>query len=450
MPRTDAPKVAPAGTAGADAISAPAEAPFHLPSSASHAAEGAAANTAARTLFTRDFRTLIIAQMGFGYAFSSFFLLPTYLERELGASATQIGWVVAAGAGPVIALLPLAGHATDRFGRRALITLGGAIMAAACLGFLLIDRIGPWLFALRVIQALAFSMNFAAGGALAVDLAPPGRTSQAIGIFGLAFLAMNGVASASVERIAGTFGWDGAFGSSAAAALVCCALSLRIREPNRGAAPAGASSPEVPAGSASSVSPASVAAIERAGAAPRVRHRILGARVATVMAAVGLGLGAMFSFAQLYGAQLGATDVSVFFVAYATSGVIVRAGFGHLLDRWGPARVCRYALFAYTAIVAGTIRLDAFGLLAIGGGLGLAHGVFYPSYTAVALGRASHGARSRVIAYVQAAFSAGVLSSAGLGIVADRLGYPAVFAVAATAVLGAFLLHVTDRSVAAE
>jgi MFS family permease len=154
-------------------------------------------------------------------------------------------------------------------------------------------------------------------------------------------------------------------------------------------------------------------------------------RSLVIMAMVGLALGAMFSFAQLYAAVLGATGISLFFVAYAVCGVIVRGGFGHLLDEWSPRKVATLSLAAYVCVVAATMKLGWFGLVAIGGSLGLAHGLFYPSFTALALREASGRARGRVIANVQAAFSVGGIATALLGVVADRVGYPPVFGIAA-------------------
>jgi MFS family permease len=369
-------------------------------------------------LFTAPFLALIASQICFGYAFSSYFLLPTFLSRELGASAATVGGVMALTSAAVVVLLPIVGAATDRLGRRRFMLLGGVSMALASLGFLWVDAVGPLLYALRIVQAAAFSMSFAAGGALAVDLVPPARVGQAVGLFGLTFLGMNGVASASVERLVAGAGWRAAFAAAGAAALASALLCLRIREPAR--APAAGAQPD------------------RAGSSLPVPPRSL-----AVMALVGLALGAMFSFAQLYAAQLGATGISHFFVAYALCGLIVRGGFGHLLDDWAPRRVAVGSLAAYVIVVAATTRLGWFGLVPIGAALGLAHGLFYPSFTALALHEASGSARGRVIAGVQAAFSLGGIATVGLGFVADRVGYPAVFGIAAGGLFAGLCLLVS-------
>ena len=43
------------------------------------------------SLFTRSFVALMLAQASFGFAFSSYFLLPKFLATELGAGAAAIG-----------------------------------------------------------------------------------------------------------------------------------------------------------------------------------------------------------------------------------------------------------------------------------------------------------------------------------------------------------------------
>jgi predicted MFS family arabinose efflux permease len=202
------------------------------------------------------------------------------------------------------------------------------------------------------------------------------------------------------------------------AALASVLLCLRIREPARERA----------------------SAPQPADAEPSLP---VPARSLAVMALVGLALGAMFSFAQLYAAQLGATGISLFFVAYAVCGVIVRGGFGHLLDDWDPRRIAVGSLAAYVLVVAATMKLAWFGLIALGAALGLAHGLFYPSFTSLALREASGGARGRVIASVQAAFSVGGIATAALGIVADRIGYPAVFGIAAAGLFAGLCLLVS-------
>lgn len=369
-------------------------------------------------LFTPSFRALIAAQSGFGFAFSSFFLLPKFLIGTLGASPTELGLVMAVHGAAIVVCLPVAGHLVDRHGRRRFLTGGAVLMAAATLCFVAVRDVGPLIYVLRVVQAVAFSFAFAAGGALAVDEAPPERLAQGVAVFGLSFLSMNAIAPAAVEIVASRAGWGTAFGLAAAGAVACALLSLRIRE-----APAGVAD----------------------GGAPSLGVLRRAPRVYAVIALVGLALAAMFAFHQPYALALGIARVSDFFVAYAIAAVVLRAGFGHVFDSFGHRRAVVVALVPYALILLAATRLDLVGLVPLGAGMGLAHGTVYPAWNAVALASATAAERGRVMAGFQAAFNAGFgVGALGLGILADAAGYPAVFVAGAFAALAALGLVAGD------
>ena len=58
-------------------------------------------------LFTSEFTSLLMAQAGFGYAFSSFFMLPQYMDTELSAGPAEIGRVAAVYGATVVVAMPL-------------------------------------------------------------------------------------------------------------------------------------------------------------------------------------------------------------------------------------------------------------------------------------------------------------------------------------------------------
>ena len=62
-------------------------------------------------------------------------------------------------------------------------------------------------------------------------------------------------------------------------------------------------------------------------------------RVTAAISLVGVALGAMFTFHQPFALELGMTRVRSFFVAYAIAAVVMRVGFGSLIDRAGRRRV---------------------------------------------------------------------------------------------------------------
>ena len=81
-------------------------------------------------LLTPGFTRLLVAQACFGYAFSSYFLLPKYLVTQLHAGPAEIGHVTALYGLFVVCCLPAMGVVVDRFGRRDFLTAGAVVMAA--------------------------------------------------------------------------------------------------------------------------------------------------------------------------------------------------------------------------------------------------------------------------------------------------------------------------------
>lgn len=369
-------------------------------------------------MLTGSFAALLVANVCFGYAFSSFFLLPKFLLHALGAGPRDVGWLMTVHGGVIVLVLPLLGAAVDRSGRRPFLMAGALLMAAATAGFPWVDEVGPLLFGLRMLQAVAFAMVFAAGGALAVDLAPPARLGQAIAIYGTSFLSMNAVATACSELLADRFGWSSVFAVAALGALVCAGLTLRIRESAPGPTAAGDATTLV-----------------------SLALRPSTWRVVCVIALVGAALNAVFSFHQLFAFELGIRDVRRFFVAYTLAAVVVRFAFGHYIDRWGYRNVALGALALYVVVVFGVRAVEQLGLVLLGLGIGLAHGVFYPSFNAVVVAGSHAAERGKLMGVFQAAFQLGPTLGGGFfGALAAHQGYPAVFAFASGGLALAFVV----------
>ena len=366
-------------------------------------------------LLTPRFGLLLVAQASFGFAFSCFFLLPKFLASELGAGPSQIGLLTAVnGAGAVVFMFAM-GVLVDRFGRRRFFTFGAVLMALASLGFADVHEMGPLIYGLRLLQGLAFSMVFVAGAAMAIDQAPPQRLGQAIGIFGLTMLSMNAIAPVLVAEIASRHGWPHAFAAASIGAIVSAGLSRLLDD--------GAHAPDRSVGLASLW---------------RVARQPDQLRSAVVISAVGACFGNLFVFHQLYALELGIVQVQVFFVAYAAAAICARLGLGGLGDRLGRRRVASAMLVLYGTAAFGMTALAQIGLAPLGALFGLAHGLFYPAYNAMAVEGSAAGERGMRMALFQGWFNAGVAGgSFALGFVAEAYGYPTIFVLSGLFVVGA-------------
>lgn len=357
-------------------------------------------------LFSRDFALILATQLAFGFAFSSFFLLPKFVVTELSGSPSQVGFVGAMAVVAAVLSSPACGKLLATGQRKPIIALGCLLSGIGALGFLAVHEVGPYLYGLRAIQGIGYTLYFVGAGTLVADISPASRLGQALGWFGSAGLLMNAVATLVAERIAHSLGWHAVFIAAAASGALGTAIALSLREPERAAQP---STPSAEPGLNSS--------------ALRQRWAVLWGA-----AAGGAGFGVLFTFTQPLAISLGDSNISPLFAGYTAAALVVRLVFGNLADRVGRARVGAGALLIYALVVAAAAGLERGWLGVLGIGFGLAHGAFYPSLNALALEGAARRERGLIGAYFNAAFNAGVLVvTYCFGQVAQAYGYRVVF-----------------------
>jgi len=126
-----------------------------------------------------------------------------------------------------------------------------------------------------------------------------------------------------------------------------------------------------------------------------------------------------------------------FFIAYTAAALFSRLGIGNLADRAGRLRVSIASLALYACVVLAMQLLRPGWLAPIGAVFGLAHGLFFPAFSALTLERLQNGERGKLTALSNGAFNAGIaISGALFGVIAEHQGYPQVFLVAGLATLG--------------
>lgn len=368
------------------------------------------------------FLRVLLAQLAIGFGFSLYFLLPKYLATELGAEPSTIGSVTAIGLAAVVAASPLMGLALDRFGRRKPMLLGGLVVALTSLGMMTVSSVGPWLYFLRIVQGIGFGLAFNAAAVIVVDLSPPARIGQAMGLLGVASLITNAVAPALGESIALGWGWRPVFLLAASTGLAVMAFSYSLP---------------------------SVAVVRSAASAPVIEPSPAGVWYAAGVA--GAAFGTLITYAQGYALELGARRVAGYFIGYTLGALIVRILLGGTVDRMGRRRVAQLSLAAYGVVLLLTADLRPALLGLFGFGFGVAHGFTYPALAALVAEGSSAARRGRALTAFNAAFNAGAgLAMLGCGWLARVEGYRFVFAlVGAITLVSVASLAAPARRVAA-
>jgi MFS family permease len=379
----------------------------------------------AASVLSGPFVRVTAANFFFFLNFSAFFLLPLHV-KALGGTEATVGAVMGTAGFAGICAIPLVGATIDRYGRRRFFVGGSLAMALASVGFLLIDRIGPALYALRAFQGMSFAAAFTGATALAAELAPAQHRARAFGIFGVSTLSTHAIAPAVGEEIARIGGFAMLFAVAAGLSLLAVACALSVR----GGGPLGRRGPE------------------------HLPWRMDRAQwgLAVTIAFCGLAFGVVITFIPTFVHGSGLGRVGVFFGIYTVAAVLVRLVGGGASDALGRRAVILPSLVLF----AGSILLLAFvrsvPMLGVAAVLfGIAQGLSYPALNAFAVDRTAEGHFGRVQALFAGAFNLGVTSAAfAFGAVAERFGYRPMFLVASlTPVVALAFFSATSERAAA-
>ena len=373
---------------------------------------------AAPRLWSRAFVDLLIAEALFGFSYALFVLLPKLLAAGYGATAGQIGTVMASFGVASLVTIPLIAPIVKRLDNRRTMVLGSALLGVSALGFLLIHGAGPLAAVLRGLQGIAWSLTFAAGMSLVAEVAPPLRLGHGIGLYGAVALATSALGPAVAEPIATRFGARPLFLISAAVGLAGAWFCRRL--------PTGAImlSPDV-------------AAKQRGPAALRGRAIVIG-----VLAVGSLASAAVSTFVAPFALTHGIAAVRGFFVTYTLTALAVRIGATRLVDRLGPRKTAFAGAAGYGLVTIAFAAAGPAHLLPLGAAFGVVHGIVFPALMALVLGESAREDRPRLLAFANGAINLGITGLGAIGAIADRVGYAPVFFVtgAITTVTAVLLL----------
>lgn len=370
---------------------------------------------AAPRLWTRAFVDLLIAEALFGFSYALFVLLPKLLATGYGATAGQIGNVMASFGIASLVTIPLIPLLVKRLDNRRTMVLGTALLGVSALGFTLIRDAGVLAAVLRGAQGIAWSLTFAAGMSLVAEVAPPVRLGHGIGLYGAVALATSALGPAIAEPIATHFGARPLFLLSAAVGVMGAWFCRRL-----------------PTGAATT---SSEPAMKRGSGAARNRAIVIG-----VLAVGSLAAAAVSTFVAPFALTHGIGAVRGFFVAYTLTALAVRVGGTRLVDRLGHRRTAFAGAAGYGLVMIAFAAGGPEHLLAIGAAFGVVHGIVFPALMALVLGESAREERPRLLAFANGAINLGITGLGAIGAVADRVGYAPVFVVTgaittATAVL---------------
>jgi MFS family permease len=373
-----------------------------------------------RTAFAGIFVVTMLGLLAVGATLP---VLPRFVADELGGSSLEVGIVTGAFAITGLACRPLAGRLADRRGRKRIVVLGAVSTAIA--GALYFVPAGiPGLVVARLFLGAGEGAVYTAGSAWVVDLAPPERRGQLIGLYGLAIWGGLAVGPPVGELILHATSFEMVWAFAALVPLAGALVALRIPE---------------------GFTPRADADFERR----LISREALRPGLALSLAIVGYA--AMAAFVVLHLDEEGVGHGAAVFTAFAASVVAGRIMLGRLPDRFGSIPcVIGAGLSEATGLVviatAPSMPLALVGAVAMGAGFSL----LFPSLALLVLNRVPEERRGVAMGTFTAFFDLGMgVGSPVVGAAAAIAGYEAAFLIAAACSLATIVVALSLRAVAA-
>lgn len=383
-------------------------------------------------LWTKDYIIIMIAASGISFT-THFFLstLPVYAQR-ISNTAAYAGIMTGAYTLAALAIRPLSGILTDRFGRTKLLILGAFICSIACLMYNFAGTV-LFLIFLRIMNGLGFGMHTTAAGAVAADVIPKSRMMEGIGYFGLygtiAFAIAPGISlsiigDGRIEKFRTLFILAAVVSIFSMILDSCITYERKRKKPAAQVKAVEHESQAVPGDPANGIQdkvnlPKTFLGFEYGAFLP-----------AAVILLVYLGQSSITSFLALYSIKYKIGNIGLFFTFLATGMLISRLFFGKIGDKHGPNIVVIPAIIVL-ALCYLMIPLvsSLYMLLSIAFPYGLSLGIISPAMNAMIINRCSPGRRGTASAAFFSALDIGIgVGSIFFGFVVSILGFTYMFA----------------------
>ncbi len=266
-------------------------------------------------------------------------VLPRYVKGPIGAGDVAVGIVVGAFALTAIFSRPLGGRLADVRGRKSVHSWGMAICVAG--GALLFLPLGvPGLVLARLVVGFGDGWVFTAGVTWIVDLAPPARRGQAIGMFGLAIWGGLTVGTVLGEACFALGGYDAVWAFATLSPLLGLLAARSLPAGNPHAQEVESELVEAETG-AHTTDPRPTGGQAFGGPSARGLRRWVpraAVRPGIALALANVGYGTMAAFVVLLLDQRGIGHGAATFTVFGAAVVLTRLVVGTLPDRIGPRR----------------------------------------------------------------------------------------------------------------
>ena len=352
-----------------------------------------------------------------------YFLIPTlpiYLEKVLGVSRGYIGLVLAAYTIAALLIRPLTGMAVDRKGRKMIYLISFLLFSLFFSVYVAATSLAIML-AIRIVHGFTWGISTTAGSTVVVDIIPPARRGEGLGVFGLSMTIAMAIGPMFGLWLSASGDYPRLFIGASLLSLVGFLLILLVKYPHY-------TPPDRPDGF--------------------WWKRLLEPTALPVSLNylfVMISYGGMLSFISIYAHEIGIAKPGFFFLVYAIGIFISRLFAGRFFDRHGPFWITVVGLIFLSAgfpILAFLKSYEGFFISSFI--LGLGSGIIMPTFQAMVNNLAGPKHRGAANSTLFTALDLGIgLGMIGMGLSSAGIGLTYSFIICGGINLGALILFVT-------
>jgi len=338
-------------------------------------------------------------------------ILPVHFKMQ-GLSESEIGLVMGIISLGALLVRPWSGMSVDLRGSRSTILFGQTLTIIGVAAFLWTTNFWSLLL-LRFFQGIAMAFYGTGAITFASCVETPENTSAAIAYFSLFTIIGLGIGTSAAPLVYGSVGFLPVIAISLAAVLGATGFMWINSKP-----------------------------VPRCGSDLRAPFRaVLTTKVVLApsicLFASNFALGTAFTFVPLLSLSRGIAHYFVFFVAFSIAVVCARLGVQHINSRWGSVKTSigaslLNALSALLlAIIPSVLTYAVAGVL-----IGFGFGIVYPTLAGYLVEHVNPANKGTALSILSGAGDIGnALGASVLGIVAQTMGFTAVFSAAALVIV---------------
>lgn len=369
-------------------------------------------------LWNKNFVCITVATLIMAIAFYFMLpILPVFLKDFFNANSLQVGIAMASYSISAIFIRPFIGYALDTYGRFPIYILSFILFSLLFLGY-------PWAFSIAFVIFIRFAHGLIWGGittsgsTIVVDIIPPQRRGEGIGLYGLSMTIAMAIGPMLALVISGENNFKRLFFSAFALSSIGLLLALMVKVP---------SMPR-------KVKKFTLAGLYELKAIP------LGLNLFLAM----IPYGGVITFISLYGKVLGIENSGWYFMLLSAGIAFSRFFGGRIYDRFGPRKIVSIGLllimvgFLVIALLQNSIGFH-FSAPISGFGFGLIMPTFQAMCNHNVPTERRGAANSTYLTFLDLGIGVGMLV---FGFLIDKIDYSGTFLVAAGIELIAVLLFI--------